>query len=99
MVEQSKDKESPSVVVGGYGEIIYNSYSNDSSRNQMDLKRFVLSVNKTFNEKFSFNGEAEWEHAIASAGDEGEAAIEQAFVNYEISRGLNLKVGLLLLKQ
>lgn len=63
----------------------------------MDLKRFVLSINKTFNEKLSFNGEAEWEHVITSAGDKGEAGIEQAYVNYQVSQSLNLKVGLFLM--
>ena len=98
LLTQTKNNESPpGAVVGGYGEISYNSYSNNSSRNQMDLKRFVLSVNKNFNEKLSFNGEAEWEHAITSAGDKGEAAIEQAYVNYQASQSLNLKVGLFLM--
>ncbi len=97
LTEQSKTNESTNAVIGGYGEIVYNNYSKDSSRNQMDLKRFVLSVNKTFNEKLSFNGEVEWEHAIASSGDQGETAIEQAYVNYQFSQSLNLKVGLFLM--
>lgn len=96
--EHSKDKEnSSSAIIGGYGEIVYNAYSKNSSRNQMDLKRFVLSVNKNFNDKLSFNGEMEWEHAITSAGDQGEAAIEQAYINYQISPNLNLKTGLFLI--
>ena len=85
------------VVVGGYGEIIYNAYSNDSSRSQMDVRRFVLSVTKTFNERLSFNGEMEWEHAVTSASDPGEAAIEQAYINYQLAPDLNLKAGLFLM--
>ena len=98
LINYTKNNESSAgAIVGGYGEISYNGYSNNSSRNQMDLKRFVLSINKTFNEKLSFNGEAEWEHAITSAGDKGEAGIEQAYLNYQVSQSLNLKVGLFLM--
>src|SRR4051812_42030683 len=49
--------------VGGYGEIAYNAYRKDSSRNEADLKRFVLFLGHRFSDRWSFNGEAEWEHA------------------------------------
>lgn len=93
-----KPKAQPSdVVVGGYGEINYNAYSNDSSRTRMDLRRLVLSVTKTFNERITFNGEIEWEHAVTSASDPGESAIEQAYINYQLSSDLSLKAGLFLM--
>lgn len=85
------------VVVGGYGEISYNAYSNKSSRSRMDLRRFVLSLTKHFNEKWSFNGEVEWEHAVTSSSDQGESAIEQAYLNYQINPDMNLKAGLFLM--
>ncbi|MEO6717551.1 MAG: porin [Novosphingobium sp.] len=83
--------------IGGYGEITYNGYVHDKSRNQADLKRFVLFFGHRFNDKLSFNSEFEIEHAIASAGDEGEAEIEQAYLNYRFSRGINVKAGLFLM--
>lgn len=95
--EQPKAVENTGATIGGYGEIIYNSYSNDSSRSQMDFRRFVLSVNKVFNDQWSFNGEAEWEHAVAADGEQGEAAIEQAYISYQATKNLNMKFGLILM--
>jgi uncharacterized coiled-coil protein SlyX len=83
--------------IGGYGEITYNNYLKDSSRNQADLKRFVLFFGHRFNDKLDFNSELEVEHAIASSDDEGEVDIEQAYLNYAFKPALNLKAGLFLM--
>jgi len=83
--------------IGGYGEISYNGYFKDRSRNQADLKRLVLFFGHRFNDKLSFTSEVEVEHAVASAGDEGEVAIEQAYLNYTFNPALNLKAGLFLM--
>lgn len=83
--------------IGGYGEITYNGYVKDSSRNQADLKRLVLFVGHRFSDKLSFSSEIEVEHAVASAGDQGEVAIEQAYLDYAINSSLNLKAGLFLM--
>lgn len=83
--------------VGGYGEIAYNAYHKNTSRNQMDLKRFVLFVGHRFSDRWSFNSEVEWEHAVTSADDDGETALEQAYLNYEVASSVNLKTGLFLM--
>ncbi len=83
--------------IGGYGEIGYNHYRSDSSRTQMDLKRFVLSIEHRFNDDLSFNGEVEWEHAVTSNTDKGESEIEQAFLNYQLSPKMNMRAGLFLM--
>lgn len=83
--------------IGGYGEITYNGYLKDSSRNQADLKRLVLFVGHRFSDKLSFNSEIEVEHAVASSGDRGEVAIEQAYLDYSFSQAANLKAGLFLM--
>lgn len=83
--------------IGGYGEITYNGYLKDSSRNQADLKRLVLFVGHKFSDKLSFTSEIEVEHAVASSGDEGEVAIEQAYLDYSFSPAANLKAGLFLM--
>ena len=83
--------------IGGYGEITYNGYLKDSSRNQADLKRLVLFVGHRFSDKLSFNSEIEVEHAVASSGDQGEVAIEQAYLDYSFSQAANLKAGLFLM--
>ncbi len=90
-------KEASDTSIGGYGEIAYNKYRNDSSRNQADLKRFVLFLGHRFDERLSFNSEIEWEHAVSSASDQGESEIEQAYLNYALSPNLNLKAGLFLM--
>jgi hypothetical protein len=90
-------KESSDNSIGGYGEISYNNYRNDSSRNQADLKRFVLFFGHRFNEQLSFNSEVEWEHAVTSADDKGESEIEQAYINYQFAQDINLKTGLFLM--
>ncbi len=82
---------------GGYGEIAYNAYSKDGSRNQADLKRFVLFVGHRFSDRWSFNSEVEWEHAVTSRDDRGESEIEQAYLNYQVASNLNLKTGLFLM--
>ena len=83
--------------IGGYGEVAYNAYLHDSSRNQADLKRFVLFVGHSFNDRLSFNSEVEWEHAVTSAEDRGESEIEQAYLNYKLGKGVSLKAGLFLM--
>ena len=83
--------------IGGYGEISYNGYLKDSSRNQADLKRLVLFVGHRFSDKLSFTSEIEVEHAVASSGDQGEVAIEQAYLDYAFSPAANLKAGLFLM--
>lgn len=83
--------------IGGYGEITYNGYLKDSSRNQADLKRLVLFFGHRFSDKLSFTSEVEVEHAVASSGDQGEVAIEQAYLDYAFNPALNLKAGLFLM--
>jgi hypothetical protein len=82
---------------GGYGEIAYNRYKNDPSRDQADLKRFVVFLGHDFDERLSFHSEIEWEHAVTSATDRGESEIEQAYLNYKLTDRVNLKAGLFLM--
>src|SRR5258706_10059885 len=60
--DKSESVLGPKTTFGGYGEIAYNGYVHDGSRNQVDLKRFVLFFGHRFNDKLSFNSEVEWEH-------------------------------------
>src|SRR5262249_6689784 len=80
-----------------YGEISYNGYVHDASRNQADLKRFVLFFGHRFSDRISFNSEVEVEHAVSSANDKGEVEIEQAYLNYAFQPSINLKAGLFLM--
>jgi Phosphate-selective porin O and P len=93
----SAPAEAADTSIGGYGEIIYNRYTKDTSQSQADLRRFVLFFGHRFNDNWTFNSEVEWEHAVASKNDNGEVEIEQAYLNYQFSQALQLKAGLILM--
>jgi hypothetical protein len=92
------DTSAPKTTIGGYGEVNFNGYLKDRSRNQADLRRVVLYVGHRFNDKLSLITETEFEHAVTSGdGDPGEVAIEQAYINYAFNPALNVKAGLFLM--
>jgi hypothetical protein len=61
------------------------------------LRRAVIGIQHRFDEKTKVVAEFEWEHAIASASDSGESAIEQMYVEREFNNGLRGKAGLFLM--
>ncbi len=83
--------------IGGYGEINYNRPTKNTSQAQTDVRRAVISMQHRFDEKTKLVTEFEWEHAIASSSDQGEAAIEQLYVEREFNSGLRAKAGLFLM--
>ena len=89
--------ETSDTSIGGYGEITYTGYRNDSSRNQADLRRLVLFLGHRFSDQLSFNSELEVEHAVASADDAGEIEVEQAFLDYRFASGPTIRAGLFLI--
>jgi hypothetical protein len=80
----------------GYGEVGYSKFR-ESGDATADLQRFVFGFNHRFDERLTLHSEVEFEHAVASADDHGEAEIEQAWVNYKMSDAVNLKGGLFLI--
>jgi hypothetical protein len=84
---------------GGYGELTLNipaRYLPDPADHAVvDLRRFVLFFGHNFSDRLRFYSELEIEHAISSAGDQGEAEIEQAYLDGLLSRWLNLRGGLI----
>jgi hypothetical protein len=98
LAPQLADADGPATTIGGYGEIHYNGYLKDKSRNQADLRRFVVSFGHRFTDRLSLVSELEVEHAVTSGGgDPGEVALEQAYLNYRFSPAVNVKAGLFLL--
>jgi opacity protein-like surface antigen len=81
----------------GYGEFNYNRFRSDERGSKADLRRFVFGLAHRFNERLTFNSEVELEHAVASAEDEGEIEIEQAYLDYRFSDAVNVKGGLFLI--
>jgi len=53
----------------------------------------VFGFNHRFDERLTFHSEVEIEHAASAPQTAGEAAIEQAWLNYRISDAANVKGG------
>lgn len=85
----------PSTVITSYGEINLNR-PRDGRNAQADLRRLVLGFQHRFDERTKLVTEIEVEHAVASAGDAGEVAIEQAYVERQLSPTWGLRAGLFL---
>lgn len=87
----------PATVLTGYGEINYNRYNKDSSRNQADVRRFVLGMQHRLDAKTKIVSELEVEHSVSSADDVGEVAIEQAYAERQLNDRWALRAGLFLM--
>lgn len=81
--------------IGGYGELTLNAPTNGPG--VIDMRRFVLFFGHDFSERIRFYSEVEVEHAVSSASDQGEAEIEQAYLDGLLSRRINLRGGLILM--
>jgi len=63
----------------------------------VNLRRFVVYLAHTFNDRLSFHSELEVEDAKIEGGSSGgEVAMEQAFLDYRIADALTLRTGLVL---
>ena len=91
------EASSPKTVIGGYGEVTYNRPTKNASAAQADVRRVVLGISHRFDERTKLVTEFEWEHAVTSATDRGEAAIEQAYIEREFGSGVRAKAGLFLI--
>jgi hypothetical protein len=80
-----------------YGEVNYNRPTKDASQAQTDVRRAVIGLHHRFDDKTKLVSEFEWEHAVTSADDQGEVAIEQLFIEREFRNGLRGKAGLFLI--
>ena len=63
----------------------------------VDFHRFVLLFSHRFSERIRFTGELELEHALVEGLEEaGELELEQAYVDFLITRGFNVRAGMML---
>ena len=83
MLDRSSALANGGTNIVGYGEVGYSKFR-QSGNATADLQRFVFGFNHRFDERLTLHSEVEFEHAIVSKDDEGEAEIEQAWVNYKI---------------
>src|SRR3990167_1925102 len=83
------------VSVGGYADIEFENFENSNST--FDQARFILNIGAQPHERLLFYSEYEIEHGGPNApGGNGEAKIEQAWMNYAINDWMNLKGGIFL---
>jgi hypothetical protein len=89
------------LAIGGYAEYFVEipTGDNDALRTG-DMLRLVPYIGYKFTDKILMNTEIEFEHGTTEAnlrGDEGEVAIEFAYLDFLLSEGVNVRVGNLLM--
>lgn len=89
--------QGPATVLTGYGEINYNRPTKSTDRTQLDLRRFVLGLQHRINDRTKIVGELEVEHGVTSASDPGEVAVEQAYIEHQLTPLLAARGGLFLM--
>jgi hypothetical protein len=86
-----------STTVGGYGEIHYTNRTGPNTPAEVNLRRFIIYLAHTFNDKLAFRSELEIEDAKVEPPDAGgEVALEQAYLDYRLSERVTLRTGLVL---
>jgi opacity protein-like surface antigen len=80
-------------VVSGYGSAFYQRNSNAQTAT-MNLERAVLFVGHQFNSKISFFSELEIENAKVGHEADGEIAMEQAFLKFNLNSTQYITAGL-----
>jgi hypothetical protein len=96
MLDRSASLANGGTNIVGYGEAGYGKFR-QSGDATADLARFVFGFNHRFDDRLTLHSEIEFEHAVVSSEDQGEAEIEQAWVNYRSSDAVNFKGGLFLI--
>ena len=86
----------PRTNLSGYMDFHYNKPQfTDGS---LDFHRFVLLVTHSFSDRIRFVSEVEIEHALVEGGEEkGELELEQAYVDFLLSRRFNVRAGMMLM--
>lgn len=89
---------------GGYGELHLNKLKNrkagGTSKDELDLHRFVLFMGHQFDETTRFFSELEVEHGLAkdtAAGSSGVVAVEQMYLDFSVSDAMSVKAGLMVI--
>ncbi len=90
------------VSVGGYGEMVYESFSKrkqnaavSNKKDKLNFLRAVLYFGYKYNDWITFNSEIEFEHA--TSGKNGEVGLEMAQIDFKPWDFLGFRTGLLLM--
>jgi hypothetical protein len=90
-------QDSESTSVGGYGEVHYTNATGPDTPGIVTVKRFVVYLAHSFSERLAFRSELELEDTKIEGGTAGgEVALEQAYLDYQVSPAVTVRVGLLL---
>ncbi|GFE57573.1 outer membrane beta-barrel protein [Geobacter sp. AOG1] len=86
--------------IGGYGELDYlfrKENGNGNGGNTFEPRRMVLYVNSGLADWLTLNTELEWEHGgVPDGGPDGGVSVEQAFLDFKLTRAFNVKAGVML---
>jgi hypothetical protein len=93
----SQEAAPSAVSLFGYGELNMTRPRHNASETVATARRGVLGFGYRFNDRTRFAAELEIENAVVSAGDQGEVAFEQLYVEHDIHEHLSAKMGLFLL--
>ena len=91
------EQSEPATMLTSYGEINYTRPTKAPQNAEVDLRRFVLGFQHRMDPKTRLVAELEVEHAVSSADDPGEVALEQAFIERELGARLAARAGLFLM--
>lgn len=84
--------------VGGYGDVQYTNASGPDTPGEVNVKRFVIYLAHSFNDRISLHSELEVEDAkVESSDPTGEIEVEQVFLDYRLTDWLTLRTGLVLI--
>jgi hypothetical protein len=90
-------QDSESTTVGGYGEVHYTNATGPNTPGVVNVKRFVVYLGHSFSERLAFRSELELEDTKIAGGEPGgEVALEQAYLDYQVSSAFTIRAGLLL---
>jgi hypothetical protein len=89
--------EEPSTTVSSYGEIGYTRPTKAPEKSNVSVGRAVIFVGHRFDAATKMVGEFEWENAITSGQDSGEAEVEQLYVEHDFKIGVSGTAGLYLM--
>src|SRR5262245_56754535 len=91
--ESSESKTGP---ISGYMDFHFNK--EEGQDGILDFHRFVLIFTHSFSARIRFVGELELEHAVVEGLEEkGAVELEQAYVDFLLSRAVNVRTGMVLM--
>jgi hypothetical protein len=93
---QDRGSGASSTGISGYMDVHFTKPTDGDG--ELDFHRFVLLVIHQFSSRIRFVSELEVEHALVEGLEEaGELELEQAYVDFLLSRGFNVRAGMLLM--